>query len=106
MKQTRSPREQLGLEIAALTKLTTDGMLWRVPSQTTETIYTVNHTQGTCSCTDYGTRKVKCKHLYAIEYTLSREGPEPCICQTCGTVHRKSEPEVYNTAGQHERARR
>ena len=73
MKQTRSQRERQGLEIAALVKLTTNGMLWRVPSQATDRLYTVNPTQGTCSCTDHGTRKVKCKHLYAVEFTILRE---------------------------------
>ena len=76
MKQTRSAREWSGLELAALNKLATDGVLWQVPSQTTEKIYTVNFVQGTCSCTDYGTRKVKCKHLWAVEFTIIREAGE------------------------------
>ena len=77
MKRPRSAREQDGLEIAATVKLATNGMLWFVPSQTTDRTYSVNLAEGTCSCTDYGTRKVKCKHQYAAEFTARREKGTP-----------------------------
>jgi transposase len=67
-------REERGLVIAALCKLsrTKDG--WLVPSQTTsERVYRVNVAMQTCTCPDHQEAGFKCKHLYAVEFTLRRE---------------------------------
>ncbi|HEY1381913.1 MAG TPA: transposase [Gemmataceae bacterium] len=68
------PREQRGLVIAALCKLnrTKDG--WLVPSQTgPDRAYTVNPAEQTCTCPDHQEGGHKCKHIYAVEFTMKRE---------------------------------
>jgi transposase len=66
-------REERGLIIAALCKLnrTPDG--WLVPSQSGQQIYTVNPAAQTCTCPDHQEAGFKCKHLYAVEFTIKRE---------------------------------
>ena len=68
-------REQRGLAIAALCKLTRKGDVWIVPSQSGMGRYTVSPIAATphCTCPDHETRGTKCKHLFAVEYTMSRE---------------------------------
>ncbi|HVS36167.1 MAG TPA: SWIM zinc finger family protein [Gemmataceae bacterium] len=66
-------REERGLVIAALCKLnkTPDG--WLVPSQSGTAIYRVNVDKQTCTCPDHTESGFKCKHLYAVEFTMKRE---------------------------------
>jgi transposase len=66
-------REQRGLVIAALCKLNKTEKGWLVPSQSGEKIYNVNPANQTCDCPDHETRGCKCKHLYAVEFTMKRE---------------------------------
>ena len=68
-------REQRGLAIAALTKLNKQDGVWLVPSQSGGGKYEVRHDAGkqTCTCPDFETRGVKCKHIYAVDYTIERE---------------------------------
>jgi len=78
------PREQRGLMIAALCKITKKDGQWVVPSQTgTGTTYRVNPnlvnpTVPLCTCPDFETRNQKCKHVFAVEYVIQRErrGPD------------------------------
>lgn len=69
-------REQRGLAIAALCKLNGKNGVWAVPSQSGSGKYEVIH-DGTmpprCTCPDFETRACKCKHIYAVEYTIQRE---------------------------------
>jgi len=71
-------REQKGLEIAAKSKLqkAEDGR-WFVPSQTGHrgTYYTVkpDPAKPRCSCPDFESRQLRCKHLFAVEYVIQRE---------------------------------
>jgi Transposase DDE domain/SWIM zinc finger len=66
-------REERGLVIAALCKLnpTPDG--WLVPSQSGQQIYKVNPVAQTCTCPDHQESGFKCKHIYAVEFTMKRE---------------------------------
>jgi transposase len=76
-------REQRGLAIAALCKLnqTPDG--WLVPSQSGERIYQVNAQLQTCTCPDHTEGGHKCKHLYAVEFTMKREvGTDGTVTET------------------------
>ena len=76
-------REERGLVIAALCKLnkTPDG--WLVPSQSGERIYRVNVEKQTCSCPDHKEGGFKCKHLYAVEFTIKREvNPDGTVTDT------------------------
>jgi transposase len=77
-------REEKGLQIAALSKVTKKGDNWIVPSQTGDgTRYTVDLESQTCTCPDHEVRHVKCKHVWAVEYTLQRETePDGTVTQT------------------------
>jgi transposase len=78
-------REQRGLVIAAMCKLTKqDGGHWIVPSQTTGgKKYVVDLDHKTCTCPDHQETGFKCKHLYAVEFTIKRElGADGTITET------------------------
>jgi transposase len=50
------------------------GPTWAVPSQSEDaTAYLVNVTTGVCSCPDFELRRVRCKHLIAVEIVRSVE---------------------------------
>lgn len=66
-------REERGLVIAALCKLNRTPEGWLVPSQSGEKIYQVDPVKQTCTCPDHTERGEKCKHLYAVEFTMKRE---------------------------------
>src|SRR2546425_8060733 len=73
-------REQRGLVIAAKSKLqrSDDGYRWFVPSQTHkggDRYYTVkpDPAHPHCTCPDFESRKLPCKHIFAVEYTIQRE---------------------------------
>ena len=69
-------REQRGLELAATRKIQRKGGVWVVPSQTGNGVmYEVNiltHV-GSCTCPDFETRRIKCKHIYAAKFVMKRE---------------------------------
>jgi transposase len=70
------PREIKGLEIAAKSKLVRKGNTWYVPSQSNkQEKYEValKDEKPQCTCRDYEFRNDKCKHIFAVEYTLERE---------------------------------
>ena len=68
-------REQRGLAIAAMCKISRKGGAWLVPSQSGAGRYTVvpDAENPHCSCPDHETRGVKCKHIFAVEFVLKRE---------------------------------
>ena len=68
-------REQKALEIAAKSKLTRKGDTWIVPSQAGPKKYTVdpNPQEPHCTCPDFEARQLRCKHIFAVEYTIQRE---------------------------------
>lgn len=66
-------REERGLVIAALCKLNRDEASWLVPSQSGDKIYRVDPKSQTCECPDHQERGCKCKHIYAVEFTIKRE---------------------------------
>lgn len=69
-----TPREERGLIIAALCKLQRIDGAWLVPSQASaEKKYVVNLESQTCSCPDHQETGLKCKHQFAVEFTLKRE---------------------------------
>jgi transposase len=69
-----NPREERGVVIAALCKLTQEGDRWVVPSQTApDKRYVVDAQAGTCTCPDHAETGFKCKHVYAVEFTMKRE---------------------------------
>jgi transposase len=77
-------REQRGLVIAALCRLNRKNDVWLVPSQSSsERQYEVDPIKGTCTCLDHQDAGFKCKHLYAVEFTLKREvGTDGTVTET------------------------
>lgn len=72
-------RELKALQIAAKAKLQRSGDRWFVPSQTKgkggSYYYTVkpDPIHPHCTCPDFESRKLRCKHIFAVEYTIERE---------------------------------
>ena len=68
-------REQRGLELAKATKILRNAKGWCVPSQNGGNSYSVSLDGDSprCTCPDYELRGAKCKHIYAVEYTLEKE---------------------------------
>lgn len=67
-------RQQRGQVIAEAGHLDRRGDLWFVPSQTSGGKYSVriDTDMPTCSCPDFELRGMRCKHIYAVEYTMKR----------------------------------
>lgn len=72
-------RQQRGQVIAETCKISKrpgpKGDVWLVPSQSGGPPYAVRlHADlPTCSCPDYELREMKCKHIFAVEYSLKRQ---------------------------------
>jgi len=68
-------RQQRGLVLAATKNIHKKGNAWIVPSQAGTGNYRVDMSceEPTCSCLDYETRRVKCKHIFAASYVMTRE---------------------------------
>ena len=68
-------REERGLAIAALCKIDRKGAVYLVPSQSGKGRYTVcpDAENPHCSCPDHETTGGKCKHIYAVEFSMKRE---------------------------------
>jgi transposase len=68
-----SIREAKGREIADKARVTKSGNLWLVPSQSSGKKYQVDAEAGSCSCPDFEHTGFKCKHQYAVAFTVERE---------------------------------
>jgi len=69
-------REMRGHEIIANQKITQlDTNTFLVPSQSSDNSYRVQFSEDecTCNCPDHQYRKMKCKHIFAVELTVTRE---------------------------------
>jgi len=68
-------RELRGMELAATRTIRKTGSGWIVPSQTSKSTYRVNlmARTATCTCPDFETRGVKCKHIHAAVFVQRRE---------------------------------
>lgn len=68
-------REERGKAIAESCRIVRKGTDWVVPSQGGNGKYVVrvDGEYPSCTCPDYETHANKCKHLYAVEYTIRRE---------------------------------
>lgn len=65
-------REQRGTELAIAVKarIREDRDHWVVPSQSGDGRYSVWPDTQRCSCPDHQIRRVKCKHIFAVEYAI------------------------------------
>lgn len=66
-------RQQRGMGIAAKGGLVTKGHLWLVPSQSHGGNYRVNPYSGECSCPDQASTGLRCKHVWAVTFTMTAE---------------------------------
>ena len=68
-------RAQKGKEISMMSKAVTrcDETTYKVRSQTTNAIYEIVSTENgwACQCPDYRYRAVKCKHIFAVEFSFA-----------------------------------
>ena len=106
-----SEREQKALQIAAKSKLTRKGDTWLVPSQAGPKRYTVdpNPQSPSCTCPDFESRQLRCKHIFAVEIVIEREYTDDGESQTFTetvTVKKtyKQEWSAYNKAQVNEKA--
>jgi predicted nucleic acid-binding Zn finger protein len=107
-------RELKALQIAAKAKLQRNGDRWFVPSQLRgkggDYYYTVkpDPIHPHCTCPDFESRKLRCKHIFAVEYTIEREqtsGGETVVTETLRVsqkVYSQDWPS-YNKAQTHEK---
>ena len=67
-------RKQKGLEIAKTGKVKLNGNKWTVPSQSLNRYYDVivRLDKSECNCPDFADRGMKCKHIFAVEITVSK----------------------------------
>jgi transposase len=103
-------RQQRGLEIAARSRVVRQDAVdtWSVPSQSGTGKYTVamGGEVPRCTCPDYETRAMKCKHAWAVEYVIEQERNADGSITETKTVRvtqtvRKTYPQVwpaYNAA--------
>jgi hypothetical protein len=112
--ETMTEREQRGLTIAAVKKLTKKGNVWLVPSSQGTARYTVSPHPETphCTCPDHELRGCKCKHIYAVEFALKREENEDGSVTETRSITisetRKTYPQkwsAYNAAQANEKAK-
>ena len=69
-------REQRGMLIAAKCRITKQGNGYSVPSASQDgTKYLVfpHGEKACCSCPDFQTRQMKCKHMFAVSFVIERE---------------------------------
>jgi hypothetical protein len=97
-----NPREQKGLEIADRYRITQQDGTWIVPSQNGKGKYKVDPDKGCCSCPDYEFTQSKCKHQFAVEFTIERtrtttiEGDKTTVTETV-KVTRKTYPQEWSS---------
>lgn len=112
-----SIREAKGQQIADRFKIARHGNLYLVPSQSGNGKYSVDLEAGRCSCPDFDFTQAKCKHLFAVEFTVRRESKTVTETKADGStkttvtetvkVTRKTYPQdwpAYNMAQTKEKA--
>ena len=86
-------REQRGLEIAARMRISRGSTGWIVPSQNGNGKYLVKVEPEVtkCNCPDYELRKLPCKHIFAVQIVIRREGADGSKVTETVTVTRTVE---------------
>ena len=104
--ERKDTRQERGLKIAAMLKLQ-KGKCWTVPSQTGTGCYTVDPIGKTCSCPDFQTRNVICKHQIAVQVVIERETKPDGTIKTTKTVRMTYSQQwsTYDAAQMHEAER-
>ncbi len=75
MQQLEELRKERGVQIANTSQIIKNKRGWLVPSQSTTAKYLVrfNHNEPECSCPDFEMRRMKCKHIFAVETTITKQ---------------------------------
>lgn len=67
-------RQQRGLAIAAIAPISQNRLGYMVPSQSDNGSYVVSIDDDPfCTCPDFENRQERCKHIYAVEFTVKRD---------------------------------
>jgi transposase len=102
-------RKQKGYEIAQKGNVKLNGNKWIVPSQSSSKTYEVSLRidKSVCNCPDFAERGIKCKHIFAVEITISKTvNRDGSITET--TTIRKTYPQnwsIYNKNQEQEKAK-
>jgi predicted nucleic acid-binding Zn finger protein len=101
-----SIREEKGRQIADKARIVKSGGLYLVPSQSSSKKYKVDPEAQSCSCPDFEFTQSKCKHIFAVEFTVERERKVITETQPDGStkttvtetvkVTRKTYPQVWS----------
>ncbi len=71
-------RQQRGMAIAASVPIQKNKLGYKVPSQSGNGSYVVSvNGEPFCTCPDFEKREDRCKHVYAVEFTIQREANSP-----------------------------
>jgi hypothetical protein len=107
-----SIRKQKGQAIATKATIKKHGDLWLVPSQSGKGKYKVDAEAQRCTCADFEFHQAKCKHIFAVEYTIEKikttvkENGKTTVTETV-KIKRKTYKQVwpaYNKAQTKEKA--
>src|SRR5262245_20480581 len=105
-------RELKALEIAARCKITFDGQVWSVPSQSSQRTYKVTLDNPTsCTCDDFALHGpiTPCKHVIAARLVRERDGIDKAPPLDTDTIPKKPTYKqnwpLYNAAQQTEKHR-
>lgn len=66
-------RQIKGQEIANTRRVKQESHYWTVSSQSGKGLYKVDLKQNRCTCPDNDIKRNRCKHLFAVEYTIDRQ---------------------------------
>ena len=67
-------RQQRGLAIAAVVPIQKNRLGYQIPSQSGNGSYVVSvEDEPFCTCPDFEQRQERCKHVYAVEFTVQRD---------------------------------
>ena len=96
-------RKTKDLEIVKTDKIKQQGNKWAVPSQSINKYYEVilKLDKSVCNCPDYAERQIKCKHIFAVEITVSKSLDRRDGCVTVTQTKRltySQEWSAYNKA--------
>ncbi len=100
-------RKEKGLHIAKTSRILKGEKGWKVPSQSGAGFYMVvsNGLEAKCSCPDHETRHCKCKHIWAVEYIVTKQVDNEGNVTITQTVRKtyKQDWKNYNLAQQKEK---
>jgi transposase len=100
-------RQEKGRDIATHRSLERKGKFWEVPSQSGKGKYIVDLEKPSCTCPDFALRGLKCKHIYAVQYTITpptEASNPPTALRKTGRPTYRQDWSSYNAAQIHEKA--